>query len=106
MSENPEYHQRINCLKHQVDRLRQREQTIAKALGVCDGGEYVNDIVAAVERLQAANAGLRTALEPFAFTDASVSPDLPDDMEIEEGVTVADVRRARKALTAIESGVK
>lgn|GEM_PF-6803454 len=48
------------------DRLRQREQTIAKALGVCDGGEYVNDIVAAVERLQSANVGLREAVENLA----------------------------------------
>jgi len=34
--------------------FRQREQAIAQALGVCDdGGEYVNDIVAAVEKLKA-----------------------------------------------------
>ena len=59
----------------QLDYYRRREKTICECLqkvghGVCDGGEYVNDIVTAIEclaqenkRLHAENEELRATTE-------------------------------------------
>lgn len=43
---------RVICLERENRRLLDREREIVKALGVCDGGQYLNDILGRIEALK------------------------------------------------------